>query len=162
MAKYGLLTLSLSCFYCPINNITLSLSLSLSLYTLVGSTLVLLHKNLKEFSGPTKNITPSLFLSSFLPPFLPPFLSLSLLGVGCNIIWLSVGCWLSHSCAFTQESERILHKTLFPLCPSPDIYISPSLTLSIGGGLQYNMSKYGLLTLSLLCFVKLHIVHYFI
>ena len=95
MAEYGLLTLSSHAFAQESERILLSnqqynsLSLSLSLYTLVGSTLVLLHKNLKEFGGPTKNITPSLFLS---------------------------------------------------------------LSLSIGGGLQYNMAKCGLLTLSLLCF----------
>ena len=77
MAEYGLLSLSSHAFAQESERMLLSnqqynsLSLSLSLYTLVGSTLVLLHKNLKEFGGPTKNITPSLFLSPFLPPFLP-------------------------------------------------------------------------------------------
>jgi hypothetical protein len=74
--------------YCPINNITLSLSLSLSLHP--GGLYSCAFTQESERIRWSYQKHNSLSLSFSLPPSLPS--SLSLLGVGCNIIWLSVGC----------------------------------------------------------------------
>jgi hypothetical protein len=95
---------------------------------LLALTLVLLPKNLKEFHGPTKNITSSLSHKQSVSLSL----SLSLCVCVCCLWVLLYGLVRaadSHSCVFTQESERIAR------APTKTIktYISlpPSISLSL-------------------------------